>query len=98
MLSVGYHSRGLQKQAAIWILTHYEALVGPAGEDCAAPAIGFDKCKLSHHTKLTHFPTMGNCDLGCFSAQIRTINPGMTPRAPSDPRSRHRLTMGPGDR
>ncbi|CAN5876601.1 hypothetical protein BH09ACT7_BH09ACT7_54420 [soil metagenome] len=77
MLSVGYHSRGLQKQAAIGIFTHYEALVRPAREDCATPAIGFDKCGLSHRTKLAHFPTMGNYDVG------RSVTKsGMQPRQP----------------
>lgn len=59
MLGVGHHSRWLQKQAAIRVFAHHEALVGTAGEDCAAAVIRFDHCKFGHHLSIAHFPTMG---------------------------------------
>lgn len=49
MLGVGHYPRWLQKQTPVRVFAHHKALVGAAGQDCAAAVIGFYDCDFGHY-------------------------------------------------
>lgn len=72
VLGVSHHARWLQKQTAIRVFAHHKALIGTAGQHCAAAVIGFydDKyCRFSHYTSVANIPIMGT---RCIAPYSRT--------------------------